>query len=286
MTCQGQGCRLFLREITAGVALLLPLRDTIRSRSFPYVNTVAIVLCVYVFFQQVQDTAGVITQQWSLIPARITQPAEELVVRRAIPERTPYGIQQRIVEVRIPDTAIPPLLTIFSSTFLHGSFIHLLGNMWFLYIFGDNVEDRLGHGRYAVFYLAAGGAAGVCHLVTDLAAVIPTIGASGAVAGVMGAYMKLFPRATVVTLIPIWIIPHIIELPASLFLGIWFLFQVWNGSGAIAGGMGSGIAWWAHIGGFSFGWAFVSAFHRINPESGSVRVIRRPTANQSQYRRW
>jgi hypothetical protein len=165
--------------------------------------------------------------------------------------------------------------------FLHGGFLHLLGNMWFLYIFGDNVEDRLGPFRYLVFYLLCGLASGISHLVINWHSVIPTIGASGAIAGVMGAYFILYPRAKVLTLVPIFIFFQFIELPAFLFLGIWFLFQFLSAAGASA--QAGGIAWWAHIGGFVFGIVFLKLFEFL-PESGASRKIRKMTRKRTTPR--
>ena len=141
--------------------------------------------------------------------------------------------------------------------FLHGGFVHLLGNMWSLYIFGDNVEDRLGSLKYLLFYLLCGFASGISHLVINWHSQIPTIGASGAIAGVMGAYMILYPKSRILTLIPIFFFFHLVEIPAVIFLGIWFIFQFL--SAASTAGQG-GIAWWAHIGGFIFGIIFLRLF--------------------------
>jgi membrane associated rhomboid family serine protease len=143
------------------------------------------------------------------------------------------------------------LFSFLSFMFLHGGFWHLLGNMWSLYIFGDNVEDRMGPVRYIVFYLLCGLASGLTHLYFNFQSNVPTIGASGAVAGVMGAYFILHPRSRILTLIPIIFIPYFIEIPAFFYLGVWFVLQFINAAGTI-GGMG-GIAWWAHIGGFVVG---------------------------------
>lgn len=142
--------------------------------------------------------------------------------------------------------------------FLHGGWIHLVGNMWILWIFGDNVEDRLGRSRYLALYLLSGFAAGLLHIYTNRGSMIPTIGASGAVAGVMGAYFRYFPKARVVTIIPPFFLGPFFELPAVLFLGWWLIMQLFNGAlslSAGAHGLG-GIAWWAHVGGFLFAFAF------------------------------
>ena len=148
----------------------------------------------------------------------------------------------------------PLLLTLVSSQFLHGSLLHLGSNLLYLLIFGDNVEDRLGHARFLVFYVASGAAAGVLQLVMDPRASVPMIGASGAIAGVLGAYFLLFPFARVVTLLPLFLLWKTIEVPAFVFLGLWFLLQWWQGLSTI-GQMAQvgGVAWWAHVGGFACG---------------------------------
>jgi membrane associated rhomboid family serine protease len=148
-----------------------------------------------------------------------------------------------------------------SFMFLHGGFWHLLGNMWSLYIFGDNVEDQLGSVRYLIFYLLCGFASGLTHLFSNYHSQVPTIGASGAIAGVMGAYFILYPGSRILTFIPILFIPYFVEIPAFVFLGVWFLFQFLSATGAPA--QGGGIAWWAHIGGFVFGIAFLKLFLRM-----------------------
>ena len=148
----------------------------------------------------------------------------------------------------------PTYWPLFTSMFLHGGWLHIIGNMWFLYLFGDNVEDRMGHFRFLLFYLLAGLCAGVVHILTNAGSTMATIGASGAIAGVMGAYFVLYPRARVITLIPIFFYPMFIEIPAVVFLLFWFLTQLLSGGLALAEGANvGGIAWWAHIGGFVAG---------------------------------
>jgi membrane associated rhomboid family serine protease len=146
------------------------------------------------------------------------------------------------------------LFPLFSSIFMHGGWLHIVGNMWFLWIFGDNVEDRLGHFKFFVFYLLCGIGASLIHVFADPTSQIPTIGASGAISGVLGAYLVSFPHARVHTLFIIFVIIRFIEVPAYLFLGIWFLFQIVSGAGqGAAYGQQAGVAWWAHIGGFVVG---------------------------------
>ena len=153
-------------------------------------------------------------------------------------------------------------LPFFSYMFLHSGWWHLLMNMWMLWIFADNIEDVMGPLRFAAFYLLCGLAALALHMAFNLAESAPVIGASGAVAGVMGGYVMLYPRGKVVTFIPIIIIPYIVDLPAWLFLGLWFLSQVLSGLFAHLGQQAGGIAWWAHVGGFLAGMLLVRLFMR------------------------
>ena len=155
-------------------------------------------------------------------------------------------------------------LTVFSSMFLHGGLLHVGGNMLYLWIFGDNVEDRVGHGRFVAFYLLCGIAAALAQTYTNGGSTVPMVGASGAVAGVMGAYFVLYPRSRIVTLVPIVIFIQIIEIPAIFFLGIWFLMQFVSGVGSLAtaGQSIGGIAFWAHVAGFAAGAAGILVFRR------------------------
>ncbi len=168
------------------------------------------------------------------------------------------------------------LFSVFSYMFLHGSFLHFIGNMWTLYIFGDNVEEYLGPARYLGFYLVCGIISGAAHFLLNPLSMVPTIGASGAIAGVMGAYFLLFPRSRILTVIPIIIIPWFVEIPAFVFLGVWFLFQFLNAAGSSAG---AGIAWWAHIGGFLAGLALVKMSSRT-PHTRAGETISRLTAKK------
>jgi membrane associated rhomboid family serine protease len=157
-------------------------------------------------------------------------------------------------------------VTVLTSMFLHGGLMHVAGNMLYLWIFGDNVEDRMGHGRYLVFYLLCGIAAALAQTISVPDSVIPMVGASGAIAGVMGAYFVLYPRSRIVTLIPIFFFFRIVEVPAIFFLGIWFLMQFISGVSTIgstgAGGLAGGIAVWAHVAGFVAGVSGVIVFRR------------------------
>ncbi|MEZ4825024.1 MAG: rhomboid family intramembrane serine protease [Bacteroidia bacterium] len=146
------------------------------------------------------------------------------------------------------------LLCFQSNMFLHGGWLHLIGNVWTLYIFGDNVEDRMGRRRYLAFYLLCGLIAGITHIVFNWNSPIPSIGASGAIAGVMGAYMFMFPGSKILMLFPIFYIPFFFRIPAFVYLGLWFVFQLLDGtSDLFAPEAVGGVAFWAHIGGFAGG---------------------------------
>ena len=232
---------------------MIPLRDTTRSSTYPVVNTLIIAANVFVFLVQLMQ--GPRQEQfiltYGLVPARYSVP-----------------------EVGAYFTSFQQVLALLSFMFLHGGFWHLLGNMWSLYIFGDNVEDRLGPLRYLLFYLLCGWASGLFHLFLNWQSPVPTIGASGAIAGVMGAYLILFPRSNILTLIPIFFIPYFIEIPAFFFLGIWFLLQFLGAAGS--GAQGGGIAWWAHVGGFLAGILMVKILQRL-PQTGVTGRMREAT---------
>jgi len=175
-------------------------------------------------------------------------------------------------QLLLPDGAVVTLhqevpwpSSVLTSMFMHGSWMHVIGNMWYLWIFGDNVEDRVGHGRFIVFYLLCGILAALGQVAVDPHSTLPTIGASGAIAGVMGAYFVLYPRSRIVTLVPIFIFIQLIEVPAIFFLGIWFLMQFLNGVGSIAVSTSQptgGVAFWAHVAGFATGIGGILVFRR------------------------
>jgi len=236
---------------------MIPIRDTIRSQSYPVVNSILIVINVAVFLLEPKNAAELnrFVVTYGLVPVRFT-----------------------VQTVADHFTLWEQAFSLISFMFLHGGFWHLLGNMWFLYIFGDNVEDTFGSFRYLLFYLLCGWASGLTHFIFNLHSPVPVIGASGAIAGVMGAYFILYPRARVLTLIPIIIIPYFIELPAAFFLGIWFVIQFISAalaSGEVAGG----IAWWAHVGGFVFGILFLKLFGLI-PRAGVSQRLGKITAKK------
>lgn len=235
---------------------MFPIRDTIPSRNHPVVNNTLIGINVVVFLIQLTQGEDLtrFNYIYGLVPARYT-----------VSHYSSYfSFGQQI-------------FALLSFMFLHGGFFHLLGNMWSLYIFGDNVEDRLGHLRYLIFYLLCGLASGLSHLVLNLSSNIPTIGASGAIAGVMGAYFLLYPRSRILTLIPIIIIPWFVEIPAFVFLGIWFFMQMMNATASQAGA--AGIAWWAHIGGFLFGIVLLKVL-KTYPNVGTVERMTQATTRK------
>jgi membrane associated rhomboid family serine protease len=205
---------------------MFPLRDVIPSRTTPYITVTLIILNAVAWFYELalpRDVLPVFLQVYGVVPADFSPP------------------------------------TLISSMFLHGSWMHVIGNMWWLWIFGDNVEDRLGHGRYIVFYLLCGSVAAFGQIAIDPYSTLPTIGASGAIAGVMGAYIVLYPHSRVLTLVPIFFYIEIIELPAVLLLGIWFVMQLFS-AGAVAvtaSTGGGGVAFMAHVAGFVVGMAAV-----------------------------
>ncbi len=214
---------------------MIPLYDTVRSRHFPVVNLVLIALNILVFIYEAQlGGTGLerFIRAWALTPNRL---------------------------IANPQVA---WVTIFTGMFLHGGWFHVLSNMWFLFIFGDNIEDRLGPARYLFFYLLSGVAAALMQVYILQTSNVPMIGASGAIAGVLGAYLISFPRARIASLVPILFIFTIIEIPVTIFLLFWFISQLFSGWLSLQGASGSGIAWWAHIGGFVFGFVSVNWFGR------------------------
>lgn len=223
---------------------MIPLRDNIPSRTFPFVTYSLIGANILAFFMEL--SLGPNLERFFYIFG-------------VVPQKVLYAVFE--APELIPYTVVP----FFTSIFLHGGWMHLLGNMLYLYIFGDNVESALGHFRFLVFYLSCGIAASLVHISFNSGSDIPTVGASGAIAGVLGAYFLLFPRARVVTLVPIFFFFQIIEIPALIFLGLWFLIQFLSGSMTIgSGAAAAGVAWWAHIGGFAVGVGYaVLRYRRI-----------------------
>jgi membrane associated rhomboid family serine protease len=225
---------------------MFPIRDTIPSRHLPIATWTLIALNLFFFFRELTLPPAAADQMmylFGIVPARFTDP-------------------EWASEVGFPSTYLPFLTTMF----LHGGWLHVIGNMWALWIFGDNVEDRMGPIRFVFFYLACGVAAGIIHVATNPGSQVPAIGASGAIAGVMAAYFVLFPRARIVAMFLIVFWPVFFQVPAWVYLGVWFLIQFFSGTLASAAGVqAAGIAWWAHIGGFATGLLIFWAFLRREP---------------------
>lgn len=208
---------------------MFPLRDSQPSGSIPFITYLIIAINVLVFLFEISlgdQGLSVFLRNFGLVPEVFIQ------------QFGPYEI-----------------FTLFSCMFLHGGWMHLISNMWALFIFGDNIEDKLGHLGYLIFYLACGVCAGLTQVFMSQGSVIPTVGASGAIAGVLGGYIVCYPTARVLTAIPIFFIIRLIEVPAAVYLGFWFLSQFFTGFASIAreAGEEGGVAWWAHVGGFVAG---------------------------------
>lgn len=199
-----------------------------------------------------------------LILANIAAWVLELAQGEALPEflRDWGVVPGRLMASFSGGTSMPvEFATVFTSMFLHGGWMHLIGNMWYLWIFGDNVEDRMGPARYTLFYVGGGAVAALVHSALLPGSAIPTVGASGAIAAVLGAYAQAFPRARVLTLIPIFFFFQVIAVPALVLLGVWFLIQFVAGTLSFGGGSG-GVAWWAHIAGFVYGFIAMALLSR------------------------
>ncbi|MFN0057643.1 MAG: rhomboid family intramembrane serine protease [Planctomycetota bacterium] len=256
---------------------MIPIRDNIPSRTFPIVNYLLIAACVVVFVMQPrgENEGQIFAERYGLVPVRVFEPAKSHSYSYDVEIATFFGIEKRTVRHDIAPAAVPDWLTLLTCIFLHGGLAHILGNLWFLFIFGDNVEDRLGHFGYLLFYLACGIAASATQLAVASDSPIPTIGASGAIAGVLGAYFYLYPHAKVQTLVPVVLILMLV-VPAPLFLGVWFLLQFLQSS--------PGVAWWAHIGGFVAGFVVVVLLGRGHHLRPAVETRRPGTDHAGYYR--
>ncbi len=223
---------------------MFPLRDNIPSRSPSYGMWLIIIANTLVFVLQLTMADRELlrfTHIFGMVPARATDPAWAHWIGYS------------------PNWP----MTLVTHMFLHAGWLHYLLNMWMLWIFGDNVEDVMGTVRFILFYLLCGMGAILAHLLFNLDSPVPVVGASGAIAGVMGAYLLLYPHARVVAFVPILFLPFFFEIPAVIFLGIWFLIQIVSGLFSLVfQGIGGGIAWWAHIGGFIMGMALVRVFQK------------------------
>ncbi len=221
---------------------MFPLYDSTKRERFPFVNYLIIIANIYMFWLEISaSNSEAFIQQNSFVASNFHF-------------FNPYSYI--------------PILT---SLFVHGSLLHLLSNMWFLRIFGDNVEDRLGHIRYLIFYLVGGVIASLSQYFLDPSSVIPMVGASGAISAIAGAYFVFFRKSTVKTLVPIIFLFTIIDIPVWLFLGYWFFIQLFSGLGSLTSMtlQDGGIAWFAHIGGFIFGYLFAKLFSQSHAQSTS-----------------
>lgn len=222
---------------------MIPLRDSVRPGRTPFVNWALILINLYVFYQEAKlfpDQLNQVFYSFGVIPADVTH----LAVSGA--------------------SLGPVVLPFFTAMFLHGGWMHVLGNMLFLFIFGDNVEDRLGHARYLLFYLAVGIVGSVGHVLANPTSTAPVVGASGAVAGILGAYIVSFPGSRVLSLVPIFFFFTIMELPAVIFIALWFIIQLFNGVASL-GGVANSVAWWAHVGGFIAGAVLIKLLVQKRP---------------------
>jgi membrane associated rhomboid family serine protease len=216
---------------------MIPIRNAVPTRYPPVVTWLLIAINCLVFLLQNSLSPGELEEllrDFALIPARYTAALA-------------YGD---------PNLSAIDLVPFLTMMFLHGGWLHLIFNMWTLWLFGSSVEDRLGHGRYLAFYLACGLAASIAHVAFNPTSIVPALGASGAIAGVLGCYMRLFPLARVVVVVPILFIPLFFEVYAFVFVGLWFLVQIFQGAlELLLPTSGGGVAWWAHVGGFVVGLA-------------------------------
>jgi membrane associated rhomboid family serine protease len=218
---------------------MIPLRDTTRSNSFPVVNTILIISNVIVFLYEISLGQGSnrFIFQHGLIPELLFSSTNVAIVERFSPA--------------------------FTSLFIHGGLLHLLGNMLFLYVFGDNVEARMGHLSYLAFYVICGFSAAIFQTLTNIHSMIPMIGASGAISGVLGAYLIFFPKSRILTLLPIFFFIQLIHIPAALFIIVWFIFQFVSGMATLPAKPGiGGVAFWAHVGGFVAGLILARFFQK------------------------
>jgi membrane associated rhomboid family serine protease len=237
---------------------MIPVSDRLSTRTIPYVNIGIIVVNFLVFFYELTLNTHApfrgVSQldawfyDWGAVPACIS---DSLGLKTNVNPRdltAVCGVNHA-------------LLTVFTSMFMHAGWLHILGNMLFLWVFGDNVEDALGHVRYLVFYLIVGLAATATQIALSMNSLVPGIGASGAIAGVMGAYLVMFPRARIAVFIPLFFFLGAPYVPAAALIGIWFLMQLFTGVASLGQAAGdSGVAWWAHVGGFLAGVLLVNLF--------------------------
>jgi membrane associated rhomboid family serine protease len=226
---------------------MIPYKDNIPSRKRPFITWGLIGINVIVFLFELMEGPNLdqVFYQFGMVPAYVTAGT--------------YGPRYEVV----------PFLT---SMFMHAGWLHIAGNMLYLWIFGDNVEDRMGHVLYLFFYLASGVGASLLHLATDPTSMVPTVGASGAIAGVMGAYLVLYPKARVRSVVIFFYLIRIMEIPAIIFLGFWFVLQLFSGLGSLGATESGGVAFWAHVGGFIVG-IVCGFFARVLTKDRTMEVI-------------
>lgn len=239
--------------------MLIPIGDDNRDRKItPYVNYILLAINIFVFFYWQSMGRDInFTFAYSTVPGEILS-GNDIVTSSKILEDPITGQQIEMPGLQV--TPIPVYLTLLTSMFMHGGIAHIAGNMMFLWIFGDNLEDSMGHLNYLLFYLLCGVLAGLCHVFSSAyfggSLLIPSLGASGAISGVLGGYMLMFPSRRV----HVWILFGIVSVPAFLAVGLWFVFQIINGLGALGGEEAGGVAYAAHIGGFIAGLILVKMF--------------------------
>jgi len=228
---------------------MIPIKDDIPSQSYPIVNVTLIIINIIAFIYELSlgEELQNLFNEYGIIPLKYFYEGIENVDGTVIY----FSTYERIIPI-------------FTSMFLHGGWLHLISNMLYLWIFGDNVEDRMGHFRYLVFYILCGVAAAFAHIITNQNSEIPTIGASGAIAGVLGGYLILYPFARIIVIFPIFFFLQLLKLPALLVLGFWFITQIFQGTLSlnVESSASGGVAWWAHIGGFIFGLIAINFFQK------------------------
>ncbi len=226
---------------------MIPLKDTIPKIGFPLITWTLILVNGAIFIFEIslpKDVMEKFFYLFGLVPARYSHPNWAVL----------HGL------------SFDDYLSFLTNMFLHGGWLHIIGNMWFLHLFGSSVEDRLGHLRFLIFYLLAGIAASATFFVLDIHSTVPELGASGAIAGVMGAYILMFPGAKILTLIPIFFLPLFVELSAFVYIGFWFILQLFSGTLSFTSqNNGGGVAWWAHVGGFITGILLLPVFGKKRP---------------------
>ena len=237
---------------------MIPLKDDNPTYSTPIITYFIIGICVFVFLLEISSPnykSGAIFYSWGVIPASL------------------------IHNLQLPDEVyrVPPIITLFTSMFMHGGFMHLIGNMLYMWIFADNIEDGLGKTKFIIFYLLSGIAAALTQVYMNTESTIPLVGASGAIGGVLGAYIVNYPKAKVLVLIPLGFFSQIVRVPAIFVLGIWFLLQFV--SSALSGSSGGGVAYGAHIGGFVFGAIAILFFNRRSKRSMTKKKLKSKTKN-------